>query len=126
MAFNPWNHSDQNQLVAQLFKQISAELKRHYFYREGRASREDPRTIRTEFASPLSKLFQMTRPCRRYWRPEQSLSKAVGAVGDAVARIAITQSRKTWDELNPEGLKQELDEAAGRAEEQDNNRDRRH
>jgi len=52
IRFNPWNFSDQNQLITQFFKQLSADLKRHDYGTDAKNVGEKLETY-AKFFEPL-------------------------------------------------------------------------
>jgi len=104
MVFNPWTYSDQNQLIAHFFKQISVELKTSKFVeRAGQIG-----TILDQF----SVIFQPVLQVAQLAEPNAALAgvgfRAVGAIGKWLSRLK--QSRLK----DAEELKKELDELLGK------------
>lgn len=77
IRFNPWNFSDQNQLIAQFFKELSLQLKRKD-HAEDAVKAGNKLESYAQFFLPLSLVPQLTAPAL-------ILSKIFGDVGKSAA-----------------------------------------
>lgn len=77
IRFNPWNFSDQNQLIAQFFKELSLQLKRKDHAEDAIKAGNKLETY-AQFFLPLSLIPQVTAPAL-------FLSQIFGSVGKSAA-----------------------------------------
>jgi len=70
VRFNPWNYSDQNQLITQFFRVLSIELKRHDYAKVAKEVGkwlERLAIIVEPFSGPLSKTFKSIGSSTKLW-----------------------------------------------------------
>jgi len=96
VKFNPWNFSDQNQLVSQFFKQLSKVLKRH------------------DYANDINKIGKEIEIYASFFEP-LSLLPAIGPYVDKLSKSLRNTgtAAKTWSEIKTRDLnstKEELNE----------------
>lgn len=89
IKFNPWNYSDQNQLISQFFKQLSLALKRTDFG-EDAIKAADQLEAYAEFFEPLALI------------PEPSLGLLAAATSKVMKRVGF--AARKWGELKKKDL----------------------
>jgi len=97
IKFNPWNYSDQNQLISQFFKQLSLALKRKD-YGEDAIKAADQLEAYAEFFEPLALI------------PEPSLGLLAAATSKVMKRVGF--AARKWGKLkkkNLEATRKDLD-----------------
>ena len=104
--FNPWTYSDQNQLIAQFFRQISEELKASSFIEKAAQIGK----ILEQFSGIFQPVVQVAQVAEPSVGLAAGVVRAVGAIGKVLCRV---QESKLKD---AEGLKKELDKLLGKLE----------
>lgn len=101
IKFNPWNYSDQNQLVAQFFRELSVALKRKDFGEDARKAGEQLEV----YANFFTPLLLVTDPTGISGILAQTFPKVANLVGKAAKKWGENKSkdlaevRKSLDEL---------------------------
>lgn len=87
MKFNPWNYSDQNQLISQFFKQLSIILKR------------------TDYSGNAKKAGEKLEVYAKFFEPF-ALIPTVGPVATIISKVFrnIGSAAKSWGSLKPNDL----------------------
>lgn len=87
MKFNPWNYSDQNQLISQFFKQLSVILKR------------------ADYASNAKKAGEKLETYAKFFEPFALIPK-VGPVATIISKVVknIGGAAKSWGSLKSSDL----------------------
>ena len=89
IKFNPWNYSDQNQLISQFFKQLSLSLKRTDFG-EDAIKAADQLEAYAEFFEPLALI------------PEPSLGLMAAVTSKVMKKVGF--AARKWGELKKKDL----------------------
>lgn len=95
LRFNPWNYSDQNQLISQFFKQLSNALSKQDYASDAKKAGEDLLTY-AKFFEPLSLIPELSIPANLF-------SKLFKGVGGAAKKWGEQKSKDLSDvreELN--------------------------
>ena len=106
IKFNPWNYSDQNQLISQFFKQLSAGLKKSDFADDAKKVGEQLETYASFFeplalislpgvgvpAVILSKVFQLFGKVSKSWGILKS--KELAEIKDSLNKLLVKASAK--------------------------------
>jgi predicted KAP-like P-loop ATPase len=108
LRFNPWNYSDQNQLVAQFFRELSTVLKRRDYGDDARkvgdqlevyakffvplALIADPTTLSGLIATGASKIFNRVGTATKRWG--ELKSKDLAATRREINQLLAKQQRK--------------------------------
>jgi predicted KAP-like P-loop ATPase len=103
--FNPWTYSDQNQLIAQFFRQVSAEIKGSTFIKKAK-----------KIGKILEQFLLIFRPVAQVAQiavPGVGLVASTVVEGAAAAAKVIAASKQLESE-DPEHLKEELDKLLGK------------
>jgi predicted KAP-like P-loop ATPase len=98
--FNPWTYSDQNQLIAQFFRQVSAEIKGSTFIKKAKKI--------GKILEQFSLIFRPVAQVAQIAVPGVGLVASTVVEGAAAAAKVIAASKQLESE-DPEHLKEELD-----------------